>query len=57
MVRLPEEAKVSTRFRLSWENHVWQSCLAVLTIFVVLLFLTLEHAVVIAAIGATVFIV
>jgi len=57
VVRLPEEAKVSTRFRLSWENHVWQSCLAVLTIFVVLLFLTLEHAVVIAAIGATVFIV
>jgi len=45
------------KFRSFWKNYVWQSFLAALTIFLVLLFLNLEHAVVIAAIGATAFIV
>jgi len=45
------------KFRLWWKNYVWQSFLAALTIFLVILFLNLEHAVVIAAIGATAFIV
>ena len=44
-------------FRLFWENYIFQSFLAALTIFIVLLFLSLEHAVIIAAIGATAFIV
>jgi len=46
-----------SKFRLWWKNYVWQSFLAALTIFLVLLFLNLEHVVVIAAIGATAFIV
>jgi len=46
-----------TRFRLSWKNYVFQSFLATLSIFLVLLFLNIEHAVVIAAIGASAFIV
>lgn len=45
------------RFRLLWKNYLFQSFLAALTIFLVLLFLTIEHAVIIAAIGATAFIV
>lgn len=45
------------RFRLSWKNYVFQSFLATLSIFLVLLFLNIEHAVVIAAIGASAFIV
>ena len=45
------------KFRLSWKNYLFQSFLAALTIFLVLLFLNIEHAVVIAAIGATTFIV
>jgi len=45
------------KFRLFWKNYIFQSFLAALTAFVVLLFLSIEHAVVIAAIGATAFIV
>ena len=45
------------KFRLFWKNYLFQSFLAALTIFLVLLFLNIEHAVVIAAIGATTFIV
>ena len=45
------------KFRSLWKNYIFQSFLAALTIFLVLLFLTIEHAVVIAAIGATAFIV
>jgi CBS-domain-containing membrane protein len=45
------------KFRLAWRSYLAQSFLAALTIFLVLLFLNLEHAVVIAAIGATAFIV
>jgi len=48
---------MTRKFRSSRKNYVWQSCLAALAIFLVLLFLNLEHAVVIAAIGATAFIV
>jgi CBS-domain-containing membrane protein len=57
VVRLLGEAKVIRKFGLLWKSYVWQSCLAALTIFLVLFFLNLEHAVVIAAIGATAFIV
>jgi len=57
VVRLLGEAKVIRKFGSLWKNYVWQSCLAALTIFLVLLFLNLEHAVLIVAIGATAFIV
>ncbi|MFW6126355.1 MAG: HPP family protein [Chloroflexota bacterium] len=45
------------KFRRAWRSYIAQSFLAALTIFLVLLFLSLEHAIVIAAIGATAFIV
>ncbi len=49
--------KTVEEFRLFWKNYIFQSFLAALTMFVVLLFLSLEHAVIIASIGATAFIV
>lgn len=45
------------KFRLLWKNYTLQSFLAALTVFLVLLFLTIQQAVIIAAIGATAFIV
>ena len=45
------------KFNVFWKNYIFQSFLAALTAFVVLLFLSIEHAVIIAAIGATAFIV
>ncbi len=45
------------KFRSGWKPYVLQSLIAGLTTFVILLFLTLEHAVVIAALGASAFIV
>ncbi len=49
--------KMVKEFRLFWKNYIFQSFLATLTIFIVLLFLSIEHAVIIASIGATAFIV
>jgi len=49
--------KMSEELRLFWKNYVSQSFLATLTIFIVLLFLSIERAVIIASIGATAFIV
>lgn len=43
--------------RLFWKNYVFQSVFAVFAIFIVLLFLRLEHAAIIAPIGSTAFIV
>ena len=45
------------KFRLSWKNYIFQSFLVGLAIFLVLLFLEIEHSIVISAIGATAFIV
>ncbi len=45
------------KFRSGWKPYVLQSLVAGLTTFMILLFLTLEHAVVIAALGASAFIV
>jgi CBS-domain-containing membrane protein len=44
-------------FRLHWKNYVLQSLFATLAVFLVLCFLSLQDAVIIASIGATVFIV
>jgi len=49
--------KMIKEFRTFWKNYVFQSLFATLAIFIVLLFLSLQHAVIIASIGATTFIV
>jgi CBS-domain-containing membrane protein len=49
--------KMIDKFRLHWKNYVFQSLFATVAVFVVLYFLTLQNAVIIASIGATAFIV
>jgi len=45
------------KLRSSWKSYILQSLLAAFTVFMVLLFLNIEHAVIISSIGATAFIV
>jgi len=52
-----EASRLAKDFRILWKNYVLQSLLATISIFIVLLFLSLQHAVVIASIGATTFII
>jgi len=54
-----EDSPIETieKFRIFWKNYIFQSFLAVLTMFLVLSFLSLEHVAIIASIGATAFIV
>lgn len=49
--------KMDKEFRLHWKHYVLQSMLATLSVFMVLYFLSLQDAVIIASIGATAFIV
>ena len=49
--------KMVDEFRQFWRNYVLQSVLATLSVFIVLYFLSLQNAVIIASIGATAFIV
>ena len=49
--------KIDREFRQYWKRYVMQSLLATLSVFIVLYFLNLQHAVIIASIGATAFIV
>ena len=49
--------KIDREFRQHWKNYVMQSILATFSVFIVLYFLSLQHAVIIASIGATAFIV
>ena len=49
--------KMVDEFRQHWRNYVFQSLFATLAVFVVLYFLTLQNAVIIASLGATAFIV
>jgi CBS-domain-containing membrane protein len=49
--------KMIEEFRSYWKHYVLQSLFATLAVFVVLYFLTLQNAVIIASIGATAFIV
>lgn len=49
--------KLDKKFRLSWKNYIFQSLLAGLSVFIVFLFLNSKQAVVIAALGATAFVV
>ena len=49
--------KMAEEFRLYWKHYVLQSILATCSVFIVLYFLSLQEAVIIASIGATAFIV
>jgi CBS-domain-containing membrane protein len=49
--------KMIEEFRLYWKHYVLQSLFATLAVFVVLYFLSLQDAVIIASIGASAFIV
>ena len=49
--------RIRREFRKLWKNYLYQSFLATVVVFIVLLLLNIEHAVVIASIGATAFIV
>ncbi len=51
---IPEKTK---QRGVSWKHYVFQSLFATVALFTVFLFLSIEHVVVIASIGATVFIV
>ena len=48
---------IDKKVRVFWKNYIIQSILATLTLFIVLLFLSIQQAVIIASIGATAFIV
>ncbi len=50
-------ARIRGEFRRLWKNYLYQSSFAVIVLAIVLLVLSIEHAVVIASIGATAFIV
>jgi len=49
--------KIDREFRQHWKNYVLQSILATFAVFIVLYFLSLQHAVIIASLGATAFII
>jgi len=49
--------RIGREFRILWKNYFYQSFLATAVVLIVLLLLSAEHAVVIASIGATAFIV
>jgi len=48
---------IDKKFKAHWRNYIFQSLLATLVIFIVLLVLPLRYAVTIASIGSTAFIV
>jgi len=48
---------VDRKFPVFWKHYLIQSAMAALTVFFVLIFLSLEHSVIIASLGATAFIV
>ena len=43
------------KFKLFWRNCLFQTLLATLTMFAIILVLTIEHAVIISSLGSTVF--
>ena len=49
--------KIDTQFREHWKSYLLQSILATIAVFIVLYFLSMQHAVIIASLGATSFIV
>jgi len=53
----PFLSRLVDEFRQLWKHYIYQSLLATLVVFIVLLSLSVEQAVIIASIGATAFIV
>ena len=49
--------KMVEEYRLHWRHYVFQSLLATLAVFIVLCLLSMQHAVIVASLGATAFIV
>jgi len=49
--------KTDEEFKQYWKHYVLQSVLATLAVFIVISFLSLQHAVIVASLGATAFIV
>ena len=49
--------KIDREFRKYWKIYLLQSLIATISVFIVLYFLSMQHAVIIASIGATAFIV
>ncbi len=49
--------RIRREFKSLWKNYLYQSFFATVVIFVVLLLLSVEHAVIIASIGASAFII
>jgi len=49
--------RIRGEFPRLWKNYLYQSFLAAVVVFIVLLLLTIEQAVIVASIGATAFIV
>jgi len=49
--------RIRSEFSRFWKNYLYQSLLAAIVLAIVMLVLTTEHAVVIASIGATAFVV
>ena len=54
-MRLP--CKYDIKIKLYWKNYIYQSSFAAVSVFIIFLILTIEHAVVVASIGSTAFIV
>ncbi len=52
-----ELARISLEFKRFWKSYIFQTLLSSVVVFLVLLLLNMEDAVIIASIGATVFIV
>ncbi len=49
--------EIVEEFKLYWKSYIFQSFLATLTTFLVLLALSVKHAVIVASIGSTAFII
>lgn len=49
--------EIAEEFKLYWKSYIFQSFLATLTTFLVLLVLSVKHAVIVASIGSTAFII
>lgn len=50
-------SRIRSAFPALWKNYIYQSFIAAIIIFIILLALNIEHAVVIASIGASAFII
>ena len=48
---------IFSEFKAHWRNYVYQSALAALAIFIITIVLRIQHAVIIASLGSSAFIV